>query len=247
MIRIGGQLFAHRGLHSPGGPPENSIESFLAAEQGGYGIELDVRLTRDGELAVIHDADTGTTTEESMIVEQSRYGELKELSLGGTESRIPTLGGVLEALRPTTPLLVEVKPSPSQSECAAKVVEVVSPRLGSTAVQSFHPAVVRRVKKDSPRLLVGQIGGIAPEIASELSTSEKLFLTTLFTNPWAKPDFLSLEISYLTSPPARFWRRVLGCAVLAWTIRDSAAYAKSRELHAGTIFDGFRPTAVALD
>lgn len=48
--------FAHRGLHGPG-VPENSLAAFRRAAEAGYGAELDVHLTADGYLAVIHDSD----------------------------------------------------------------------------------------------------------------------------------------------------------------------------------------------
>ena len=47
---------AHRGLWSPKGAPENSLAAFEAAVDGGFGIELDVRLSSDGEVMVFHDA-----------------------------------------------------------------------------------------------------------------------------------------------------------------------------------------------
>ena len=46
---------AHRGLWSPDGPPENSLGAFQAACAAGYGIELDVQLSADGEAVVFHD------------------------------------------------------------------------------------------------------------------------------------------------------------------------------------------------
>ena len=50
-----GWAYAHRGLHG-NGLPENSMAAFKAALDGGYGIELDIHLTKDGDLAVIHDS-----------------------------------------------------------------------------------------------------------------------------------------------------------------------------------------------
>ena len=48
--------YAHRGLHAKPTIPENSMAAFARAVEAGYGIELDLHLTRDGKLAVIHDA-----------------------------------------------------------------------------------------------------------------------------------------------------------------------------------------------
>lgn len=58
MKAFHGIMFAHRGLHSKThGIPENSMSAFRAAIQKNYGIELDLHLTRDGELVVFHDDD----------------------------------------------------------------------------------------------------------------------------------------------------------------------------------------------
>ena len=54
--KLTGCRYAHRGLHGPGAP-ENSLAAFRRAAEAGYGAELDVHLTRDGRLAVIHDGD----------------------------------------------------------------------------------------------------------------------------------------------------------------------------------------------
>ena len=54
--KLEGFRYAHRGLHGPG-VPENSLAAFRRAAEAGYGAELDVHLTRDGRLVVIHDGD----------------------------------------------------------------------------------------------------------------------------------------------------------------------------------------------
>ena len=62
--------YAHRGLHSKPHIPENSMAAFAKAAAAGFGIELDVHLTKDGRLAVIHDSSLKRTCGEDLIIEE---------------------------------------------------------------------------------------------------------------------------------------------------------------------------------
>ena len=63
-----GRFYAHRGVHTPG-IPENSLGAFQRAVEHGYGIELDVHLLRDGNLAVIHDHSLKRTAGADVMIE----------------------------------------------------------------------------------------------------------------------------------------------------------------------------------
>lgn len=89
------QVWAHRGASAYA--PENTIEAFvLAAEQGADGIELDVQLSADGELVVIHDETTDRTAGQPGTVAGLTVAELRRI-----DPRIPTLAEVFDAVRPT--------------------------------------------------------------------------------------------------------------------------------------------------
>lgn len=108
-------IFAHRG--SKGTHPENTLEAFGEAVRLGVdGIELDVHLTKDGELAVIHDETVDRTTNGTGYVRDMTMAELRKLDAGSWFSEefhkavIPTLGEVLELLKGTDiKLNVEIK------------------------------------------------------------------------------------------------------------------------------------------
>ena len=76
--------YAHRGLHG-NGVPENSMEAFRLALEKGYGIELDVHLMKDGNLAVIHDPSLKRTADADVFIEDLTTEELKEYHLEGTQ------------------------------------------------------------------------------------------------------------------------------------------------------------------
>lgn len=98
------KVYGHRGASAYA--PENTLPAFrLAEEQGADGIELDVHLTRDGELVVIHDEELDRTTNGTGPVGEHTLAELKQLSAdngmpGYAGVRIPTLREVLEQVRP---------------------------------------------------------------------------------------------------------------------------------------------------
>ena len=97
-------IFAHRG--SAGTQPENTMDAFIAAEQAGAdGIELDVHLTLDGELAVIHDTTVDRTTNGTGLVKDLKLDELQQLKANyhfkhflKPAAKIPSLKEVFEWL-----------------------------------------------------------------------------------------------------------------------------------------------------
>lgn len=97
-------IFAHRGYSAS--YAENTMSAFLAAEKAGAdGIELDVQLTRDGEVVVIHDEKVNRTTNGNGFVKDFTYKELRKLNANGKSSKkepIPSLEEVLEWLRTNT-------------------------------------------------------------------------------------------------------------------------------------------------
>ncbi len=101
---------AHRGLHDIAkGVPENSLLAFQKAIEGDYAIELDVRLTGDGQVVVFHDPDLRRLCGREGIVAQIPLAELKELTLLGTQEKVPSFRDVLDMVKGRVPLVVEIK------------------------------------------------------------------------------------------------------------------------------------------
>ena len=116
-----GRNFAHRGLHSPDkNRPENSLPAFAEAAAAGYGVELDVRLTRDGALVVFHDDDLSRLCGREEKVEALTLDEIRELRLCGTEFGIPLLSEALEILGPDSPVIIELKRGSRNTELCEK-------------------------------------------------------------------------------------------------------------------------------
>ena len=130
--------FAHRGLHDEE-KAENSISAFRAAKEAGYGIELDVRLSRDGELMVFHDPTLSRVCGVDALVVDCTAAELAKMSLSGTADGVPTLREVLELIDGAVPLLIEIKMEGDEHGVAEALAEVIEDYSGDYIIESFNP------------------------------------------------------------------------------------------------------------
>ena len=103
-------LYAHRGLHDNAEKvPENSLIAFRKAVEGGFGIELDVQMSRDGVPVVFHDFTLKRMCGVEGRVCDYSYDELRRFSLIGSGERIPKFAEVLKLVNGRAPLIVELK------------------------------------------------------------------------------------------------------------------------------------------
>ena len=157
------RIFGHRG--ASGYAPENTIEAFrLAAEMGADGVELDVQMTRDGELVVAHDETVDRVSNGSGRIAGMTLRELKKLRFNRMhpeygEAEIPTLKEVFELLKPTTlDINIELKNSLIDYPGLEKrVIDLVGAAFDPERVifSSFNHASMLRVKAIDPRLVCG--------------------------------------------------------------------------------------------
>ncbi|MEV0552325.1 MULTISPECIES: glycerophosphodiester phosphodiesterase family protein [unclassified Streptomyces] len=134
----------HRGIM--GVEPENTLRSFIAAQQAGLDlIELDLHLSKDGALVVMHDADVDRTTDGSGPIAEKTLAELRVLDAGRGE-RIPVFEEVLDAV--TAPLQAEIK----DVAAARALAEVMNRRdlVGRVEVLSFHDEAIAEIARLVP-------------------------------------------------------------------------------------------------
>ncbi|GAB2964931.1 glycerophosphodiester phosphodiesterase [Streptomyces heilongjiangensis] len=134
----------HRGVM--GVEPENTLRSFVAADRAGLDvIELDLHLSKDGALVVMHDADVDRTTDGTGPIAEKTLAELRALDAGRGE-RIPTFEEVLDAVR--APLQAEIK----DTAAARALSEVMHRRdlVGRVEVLSFHDEAVAEIARLVP-------------------------------------------------------------------------------------------------
>ena len=166
----------HRGI--PANAPENTVEgSLFAFEQGANVIELDVYLTTDGEVVVMHDGTTGRTCNANLTVESSTLAQLKELYVNkGYENnskykncRIPTLNEYLEAFKDKDcQLFIEIKSGKPAIVKAIKECVDAYDMYDQCSVITFNEGIMAAMRKDYPEMSVGALcsgymNGLDPE------------------------------------------------------------------------------------
>ncbi len=155
-------IFAHRG--SSKYAPENTIAAFqMAIEQGAQAIELDVKLSLDQEVVVIHDVTVDRTTNFTGKVDACSLNALRRMDAGSHFSekfigeKIPTLGEVLDLTKGKYLLNIELTNySSPHDNLTSKVASLISIRevQNSVLFSSFLPGNLRKIKKELPEVPV---------------------------------------------------------------------------------------------
>ena len=107
------EIIAHRGASYLA--PENTMASVMLAWEKGADVEVDVHLSKDNRILVIHDASTKRTGKTDLIVKETEHQELRKLDVGSFKSedfageQIPFLADVIETIPPGRKLYVEIK------------------------------------------------------------------------------------------------------------------------------------------
>lgn len=220
--------FAHRGYHFEVMHPENSLAAFRSAVEAGYGVELDVHLTADGQVVVVHDDSLLRTTGDRRQVSDVTIAELRTLRLEGTAEQIPTLAEVLDVVRGRVPVLVEIKNDGPAGPLEVEVAHELRAYRGQVAVMSFDPLSLGELAKLAPGIPRGQITGLFAE--SELPGYQLFALQHLMLNFLSKPDFI---VDDLARAPA-------------WDVSAQRAMGRKLLLYApATIPDAQRAKATA--
>ena len=221
--------------------PENSMAAFRRAVAAGYGIELDVQLTADGQAVVLHDPDPARVTGVHGKVYEMTYAELSELRLGGTDERIPLFADVLAIVDGQVPLIVEVKPEGDPIRTAETAAALLSDYRGVFCVESFHPLVLVWLKKHCPEMLRGQLSTDFKKDGVPLPAHQRGVLTNLLVNFLAKPDFIAYRHTHKNQWSYRLCRRLYRAVHAAWTIRSQDELDRARDVFHVFIFEGFEP------
>jgi glycerophosphoryl diester phosphodiesterase len=230
---------AHRGLWSPDGPPENSLGAFQAAIAAGYGIELDVRLSADGEAVVFHDDTLERMTGQAGRVSDRSAADLAALSLKGTDETIPTLLETLAVIGHRAMVHIELKtPFGEVGPLEQRVHEVIADHNGPLCVIGFNPYSHAWFADRFPGVLRG-LDSYSWKDAKGLSAEQKASLANLEQVEIARPHFLALGLDMLPSARAAEFR-AKGMPIVAWTVRKPEQWDAIKGHCDNLIFEGFK-------
>lgn len=231
-----GRNYAHRGLHSlDKNIPENSLPAFKKAASLGYGVELDVHITKDGELVVFHDNDTARICGLAGKVADMTLEALRTLRLCGTEYGIPLFSEVLEAVGPDCPVIVELKRGPRNAELCEKAYALMKRFGGTYCVESFDPRIVAWFRNNAPEVLRGQLAADPSELSKDTSRLNAFAVGNLLTNVLSRPNFIAYRIG--RKPLSVRLCEKMGAMKVAW-VSDSPA---AEETNDAVIFEHYRP------
>lgn len=238
---------AHRGLHDRDrGILENSPSAFAAAVAAGYGIEIDLQLSSDGEAMVFHDETLERLTDAKGAVAAQTAAALSGISLMGGPDTIPTLRAVLAQVAGRVPLLIELKDQTltlgqSDGKLEVATATALAGYAGPVAVMSFNPSMIAHMAR------------LAPQIARGITTS------SFDPADWAPiapqtcdqlrgiPDFDAVGASFIShqgddlTRPRVATLRAQGATIFCWTIRTPAEQAQVRPYADNITFEQYLP------
>ena len=232
--------YAHRGLHGSG-LPENSMAAFRAALEGGYGIELDLHLLKDGNLAVIHDSLLKRTTGAAGRIEDLTTADLKNYSLEGTAETIPTFREVLALFDGKAPMIVELKPvGGNHAALAAEACRQLESYSGAYCIESFDPRCLFWLKKHRPQIIRGQLSMNFFRHPEGQPLPIQAALTCHLLNFLSRPDFIAYKYADRNRLGCFLCRKLWHIQGVSWTIRTPEDHAQARKEGWLSIFEGFR-------
>jgi len=241
LRNLRGWNYAHRGLHGDG-CPENSMAAFQRALEKGYGIELDVHLLSDGNLAVIHDSLLERTTGREGRVEDLFASDLENCCLEGTSQTIPLFSQVLELYRGKAPLIVELKPvGGNHAALCEKACAMMDTYQGVYCMESFDPRCVHWLRKHRPDIIRGQLTENYFRSNSPLPWVLKFILKHQMLNFLTRPDFVAYRYADRKTVSNWLVRKLWGIAGVSWTLKNKSEYDTAVEEGWIPIFEGFEP------
>ncbi|MBE5777936.1 MAG: glycerophosphodiester phosphodiesterase [Clostridiales bacterium] len=237
-----GWKYAHRGLHDGNRKvAENSLEAFRRAVDAGYGMELDVQLTKDDQLVVFHDKSLKRVCGVDVDLCTQTYDELRQYFLPGGQ-QIPLFSEVLELVDGKTPLIVEVKYHDRLIETCKAAHKQLKQYKGSYCVESFHPLAVRYFRKNAPEIVRGQLASGGSNADKHTSSLNHFCMKHLLVNVLGRPHFVAYSVPEDKSLSVTLMRKLFRPYLAGWTIRSQEVmdYAQKEGFQL-PIFELFTP------
>ena len=236
---------AHRGLHdAAAGVIENTPAAVRAAIAGGYGMELDLQISADGEAMLHHDDALGRLTEGSGRLAALTASELKTVRFKASADRIITLGELCDLVAGRATLVLEMKSHfDGDRRLAARIAQVLAGYAGPVAVMSFDPdqiEVIRAIAPGLPRGIVAEYR-YAHHEWDRFSPAAKRRMAYLLHAHRTRPHFVAYAVRDLPSIAPLLARLVFGLPLLAWTVRSEADRRCAARWASQMIFEGFQP------
>jgi len=243
--------FAHRTLHDVAkNRPENSLAGARAALAAGYGMEIDLQISKDMQPMVFHDYSLDRLTTETGPVAGRTAAELQKILLNGGNEGIPTLHQFLNLVNGQVPLLVEIKDQdgalgPNTGEMEQAVCKVLNQYNGPLALMSFNPHSMAKCAEFAPNIPRGLVtDNFVNEKWNVLPRARLDELLPIPDYDRVGASFISHQWQSLQSDPVEMIR-AKGGKVLSWTIRSAEQEKQARENSDNVTFEHYAANTIA--
>lgn len=236
-----GVYYAHRGLFDNDAEiPENSMKAFERAVAGGYGIELDVQLTKDGIPIIFHDFTLERMCGVSGKPENMTYAQLQELYLLETQEKIPRLKDFLDMVDGRVPLIIELKIEWMNMSLCSAVQNLLEDYKGVYCIESFNPLALLWYRRNYKEVMRGQL---STDFKRDGNYRNLLLflLTHLLTNCATRPDFIAYNHRFKREPGRRICRKLYKNLAVAWTVKNQKQLESLKKDFDLFIFESFLP------
>lgn len=219
--------------------PENSLLAVEAAIERDYAVEVDLQLSADGALVMIHDRTLDRTTLGTGPVAAQSLDALRATRLRGADGTLSSITDLLALTSGRAPLFLELKspvPHPAKAIMAAAITKALAGYGGAAAVMTFDPellSLLRKALPDTPLGILAGGEGRGPSLVSRFGRDAMLH------SPVTKPDFIGYYATALPHPAVSLRRRKR--PVLAWTVRSAAEANRLAPYVDQIIFEHFAP------
>lgn len=234
-------LYAHRGLHNNNSDaPENSMLAFSRAVEAGYGIELDICLTRDRVPVVFHDETLKRICGVEGKVCDYTYEELQQFHLCDSAQRIPRFEDVLKLVDGRVPLIVEFKIAFMDLSLCPIADRILRRYKGLYCMESFNPLGVWWYRCHRREVMRGQLSDAFLK-EGKYKGPVYFVLQNLLLNFIGKPDFVAYHHIYHGVLSRRICRGLYRNTAVAWTIQSQEDLNRAKKYFDIFIFDSFLP------
>lgn len=238
--KLSGRAYAHRGLHSArNNVPENTLEAFEVAARHGYGIELDVRLSSDGEVIVFHDETLTRLVRIDRRVDELTAAQLTKMRVSGSEHFIPTFAQALDVIRGTVPLIVELKPGNDLNRLCEKTYALLANYQGAYCIESFDPRVLGWFRRHAKQVMRGQLATNLRDV--KMSALKKFMLENLLFNFIGRPQFIAYDYEFFGNRNFKRCVTAFGALACAWTVTDQNTFDNLMKIAPMIIFERIFP------
>lgn len=235
-----GHSFAREGLRMPGDEPEDLLSACRKAVSFGYGLEIPVGLSKDGQITVLR----GETHGRKVVMDESAQKN-GEASPDGMDDPGTLLKEILALAAGQVPVIIDVLPCAEQKELARLVLDALSSYEGPVCIESLDPLLLYRIRRADRTILRGQRVCRSPFPEQGV---KNFFLRNLLCDLISQPHLIAYDYRFRKNLSCRAAVRLLHGVPAAWMVCDRETFYKLYDEGVDIqTFEGFLPPVFITD